>query len=329
MKGMLNLRKRVLFLTIDFYEYVDQIYENIQKLNMDIDKFILTYENKSIGYLLNKVTKGKLNSYINKKRQVKFFNHISDIQYDFIFVLVGRGIDTKLFRKFINNQKKAKKILYLWDDIKRVDNFHQTRDLFDVIFSFDKNDCKKYNLKFLPLFFCDQYIYKNEKKEYDFSITGFLHSDREQVLNKILKLCPKSKYKWFGLLKTTRKNFLMTSLKRNTFKKKFYIKFKSLKMNDNAEILKKSRITIDIPHPTQTGLTIRTFEAMATHTKIITTNKEILNYDFYKPENITVIDRNHPTISKSFIKSNFNEHIDIDKYSINSWIKQIFMEEYK
>lgn len=323
------MRKRVLFLTIDFYEYVDQIYKHIQKLNMDVDKFILTHENKYIGYLINKVTKGKLNNCINKKRQTEFFNNINNIQYDFIFVLVGRGIDVKLFRKFIGNQKKAKRILYLWDDIKRVDTFNQIRDSFDVIFSFDKNDCREYNLRFLPLFFCDQYIYKNEKKKYDFSIIGFLHSDREQVLNKILKLYPKNKYKWFGLLKTTRKHFLMTNLKRKSLKKNFYIKFKTLMMNENAEILKTSRITIDIQHPTQTGLTIRTFEAMAAHTKIITTNKEILNYDFYKPENIIVIDRNHPIIDENFVKGKFNEQINIDKYSINNWIKQIFMEEYE
>lgn len=72
-----------------------------------------------------------------------------------------------------------------------------------------------------------------------------------------------------------------------------------------------------------TGLSLRFFEAMEFQKKLITTNKEIFDYDFYHPNNIYVY--GHSTMSmEAFLSLPYNEiESEItDKYKLNEWIKE-------
>ena len=62
--------------------------------------------------------------------------------------------------------------------------------------------------------------------------------------------------------------------------------FKSLSSNEIVSYYDRSNIVLDISHPGQSGLTMRTFETIGAGKKLITTNADIKNYPFYNPENI-------------------------------------------
>ena len=81
-----------------------------------------------------------------------------------------------------------------------------------------------------------------------------------------------------------------------------------------------------MPFASQAGLSIRTFEALAAHTKMITTNPRIKEYDFYSPENVLIIDRKNPVIDPEFIDKPYRPlRAEIEeKYSISSWVKTLF-----
>ena len=92
------------------------------------------------------------------------------------------------------------------------------------------------------------------------------------------------------------------------------------------EVMMASKAIIDLPHPDQSGLTIRSIEALGLKKKLITTNVNILKYDFYHPANIMLITPNNPTISKEFL------HLDYvtldqkiyDKYKVSEWLRSLF-----
>lgn len=317
-------KKRVLFLSIEFYDYTNKIIDAIEKMDLIVDSYVLKYPNNFINRIINKFD--KLNSYNKRKmlkQQIRYFNSIQDNHYDIIFVLVGRYLDSRIFENFLKTQLNARKILYLWDDVKRIENYYEINKFFDIIYSFDISDCDIYNLNFLPLFYCDEYVYNNEEKKYDFCFTGFNHSDREIMLSNFLKIFPIEKYQWFGLLKTTRKHYFLECVKKKTLKKPFYIQFRTLSILENARILKSSKIVIDIPHSTQAGLSIRTFEALASNTKIITTNTSIRSYDFYNTNNIYVINRDNFIIDPKFLNKKFIPYSNIKRYSIDNWVRHI------
>lgn len=60
--------------------------------------------------------------------------------------------------------------------------------------------------------------------------------------------------------------------------------------------------------------------------KLITTNPHVKEYDFYQPENILIVDRYNPVITKEFLNvpwKDISEEI-YKKYSISSWFNTIF-----
>ena len=157
--------------------------------------------------------------------------------FSMLFTLVGRGIDEKLFGNFLQSQKKAYKVLYLWDDVKRISEFERIKKFYDKIYSFDPKDCERYGFTHFPLFYCNQFRYLLCEKDIDLSCIGGLHSDRYNVLCELKDQF--KNYNVFFYLKTTflhflkilldlrEKNISITHFKRLTLKKTAEITLKS------------------------------------------------------------------------------------------------------
>jgi hypothetical protein len=91
------------------------------------------------------------------------------------------------------------------------------------------------------------------------------------------------------------------------------------------KIYADSRCVIDIENKGQHGLTMRTIELLGLKRKLITTNKDIVNYDFYNENNILIIDRKNPVIDESFFEKPYVMLSDemYEKYSLKSWIMEV------
>ena len=115
-----------------------------------------------------------------------------------------------------------------------------------------------------------------------------------------------------------------------TFKEFKYsqLSFKSLKVKQIVELYQQSIIILDINHPFQKGLTMRTFEAIGAKRKLITTNKEIAKYPFYNENDFLIIDRNDIKLNLDFFKDNY---LTLDsklyeKFSLEGWLFNIFVD---
>lgn len=61
--------------------------------------------------------------------------------------------------------------------------------------------------------------------------------------------------------------------------------------------------------------------------KIITTNKSIISYDFYNPNNIFILDEDKPVnINPAFFTTPYEPLSDeiYHKYTIQNWVKTVF-----
>ncbi|TAM33422.1 MAG: hypothetical protein EPN68_01485 [Rhodanobacter sp.] len=98
--------------------------------------------------------------------------------------------------------------------------------------------------------------------------------------------------------------------------------FGKLPQEEVRGIIAQSDVVLDIQHPAQYGLTIRTLEVLGAGKKLVTTNAEIKNYDFYNENNIVIIDRKSPSIPDEFFQRTYQpvaDHI-IGRYSINGFL---------
>ncbi|EPK9628543.1 hypothetical protein O4D35_003708, partial [Proteus mirabilis] len=227
------------------------------------------------------------------------------------------------------NNKNSKFILYLWDSVNNKPKVKRILTQFDSIFTFEKDDAKKWGAEFLPLFYSPHFENdKQTKIKYDICFIGTAHSDRinlvNTIINKIKSIKDINIYTFFYF-----QNKIIFQLKNLFFGKIFnsIVNFKPLTQSNVVEIMKSSRIIIDIHHPKQKGLTMRTIECLGLNKKIITTNDNIKTYDFYDPSMICIIKRDNVIIPEEFITAPNIVYKNREHYSLQQWVKKIISLE--
>lgn len=313
----------VLFVSLGFYNYDAKITSAIEKLGYEVTQFSPIGNYNTIEKLYNAFTKGRFLKKKSLKIQKHFMND-NPKKYDYVLVIVGRHLAPSLLSEYRKAQPQAKFILYLWDDIARVEGYNENKDFYDEIYSFDLKDVKKYGLKHLPLFYVPDYLYKKDSKKYVLSLSGTLHSGRVMLWDKILsKYNLNSKNCYLFLLGMKMKHFIQAILpSKNKWMKLKYIHIKGMKLEEMAIIMRQSMVSLDVQFGSQAGLTIRTFESLASKTKLITTNPYVKQYDFYKYGNICVVDKDDPKVPDDFFSTPYNEIPSeiTQQYSLYNWV---------
>lgn len=258
------------------------------------------------------------------------------LQCDYVIVLVGRYLS----RFFISALKRqyigARFVLYLWDDIYRVENFESVRDLYDEIFSFDISDCdRNKEFTFLPLFYSEEYTLQKREKTIDIYGAFSDHSERKMIAKSVYKQAMKNNmtcrfYLFPGRYKYYAHYVKNKELEKETNHSLIYIG-SPISSTQNVEYTHNSKALLDVQYSSQNGLTMRTIESIGAGVKIITTNRNIKYYDFYHPSNCLIIDRKEPIIDFDFFRIPYKKLPDeiYDKYSIRTWISVLIGEMKK
>jgi len=200
-----------------------------------------------------------------------------------------------------NNDSKIEKIKTLGKDIK--------------LYSFDKKDCSRYNIDFAPMLYnFDSYFnYEQKVAKYDVIFVGYL-KNRIKMLTEIYnELERQSANAFFYVLDNINTNENVP----------FELHCKYMSYDDYRINMLQSKAVLDIVQDGQIGLTIRTMETIRYHRKLITNNKDIINYDFYNKQNIFVLGIDNLNDLSDFIKTPFCA-IDEDilrKYNFTDWVK--------
>lgn len=91
---------------------------------------------------------------------------------------------------------------------------------------------------------------------------------------------------------------------------------------DNIKFSAESKCIVDIISSDQTGFTLRPFDALFLHKKLLTNNIRIVKTDFYDKNNIYVFNENNLEGICEFITRPYKEipKSIIDQYEINQWL---------
>lgn len=323
--------KRVLFFYLSTFNYEVEIQKAMEREGAIVDSYNERPSNNLFIHVMVRLNRNLINKTI-----VKYYQDIIDKtrqnKYDYIFFIKGESISPAIVSDIRAVHPEAKVVMYYWDSIANNLNAKNMLGCFDKVLTFDRNDSKQLGLEFLPLFYIPQYseiANKQVPQEYDLMFAGTTHSDRYQFISGIANQIEETGGKcflWFYF--PSKLLYYKMKLENSKFRsaKKSEFSFKPMSRELLLDYYAKSRIQIDVQHPKQTGLTMRTIETLGAKKKLITTNADVVNYDFYRPENILVIDRQNPVIPESFVKSEWKDISEeiYNKYSISSWLETIF-----
>jgi hypothetical protein len=326
--------KKILFLSVQTFNLEVEIKAKLE----DFGAIVTFYDERPAN---NNIVKGlirfKRSLLQNKIDQYysKILSNTANVQFDFLFVNRGEVVPEFFLKEFRKVQSSCIFIFYTWDSFTNHAHPINILKYFDRKFTFDPNDAIKYDLNFRPLFFLNSFKdIKNKSNNeicYNLLFLGTAHSDRFRIVTEIVNWCSRNNLTYFcyyflqGRLVFLYKKLLDKSFKEFEYNK---LSFNSLDLNSIIELYKKSNVILDINHPGQTGLTMRTFESIGANKKLITTNSEIKKYCFYNPKNILVIDRNNIKIEKRIFDSEYEdiESEIYDKLSIDGWINCLFFD---
>ncbi len=323
--------KNILFFSAQAFGYQYEIRDKMERMGAHVDYFDERPANTFIVKAAIRINRNLLAKYIDRYHR-RIIEKTRQQKYDYIFFIKGESISVNNLQELRKAHPEARLIIYHWDSIANNHNALRILPLFDQAFSFDKPDCKKLGIRFLPLFYLDDYAaiaQKEVKPQYDLLFVGTVHSDRYQFIRYLTEQVAKRGGTYFTYLFFQSKILyykmkLQNKALRNTSMHDF--QFVPLAKKDLLALMEQSRIIIDIQHPKQTGLTMRCIETLGASRKLITTNQHIREYDFYDENNILIVGRHHPILTDSFLTAPYHPiAADIyHKYSIGHWIETVF-----
>ena len=232
-------------------------------------------------------------------------------QQDTVFIIRPDLLDDELLT-FIKDRTNTF-IAYYYDSTRRFPRKAEIIPFFDTVFSYDKEDVNNYGLQFLT-----NYIFEESNKEdTQYQFFNISTNDYRFPLLENLAAYLKEKSWSYNILVYNGSDMPSENVEIIT---------EQHSIVEVSELIKDCKIIVEIQRTEQVGLSFRIFEALGHRKKLITTNKEIVNYDFYNPQNILVIDENNISIPDAFVNSPYIEIDDaiLSNYRIGNWVKPIF-----
>jgi hypothetical protein len=319
--------KSILLISPTFFGYELAIKDKLSQLGAYVtfvdDRPSNGLLSKGLIRLDKKLLAAKISKYY-----AKVSADIAHNKFDIIFLLNPEALPVSFLKMCKSCWKNALFVLYMWDSIKNRKHTLEFIPFCDRVFTFDMDDAVLFNFSFKPLFYLDDYSIIRHTKHpiaYDISFMGTLHSDRYAIAQEVEDWCDLHKLRcFFYFFAQSRVLYYFNLGRKGITIPRSKVSFTKLSASEVIEIVASSRVILDIQHPKQTGLTMRTLETIGSGKKLITTNKKVRQYDFYEKENVAIIDRKNPThsLELSFFQKNgktISENI-INNYSLKNWL---------
>lgn len=246
----------------------------------------------------------------NWKNNLEYFDRI---------ILFDMGFTPGLL-KYVKKRMNKPVYLYLWNPVSKslkMQQYIEQVKNFIGIKSYDKLDCQKYGLDFAPMLFTNAISLCKHEVLYDVFFLGYAKDRSDKIRNLYKSLSSQNLRCYFYLVDS--------SLNQDKHDGCIFSN-KRMLYSDYLTYIAQSNAILDLVQGGQDGLSLRTMESLFLHKKLITSNKTIIQYDFYRPENIFVIGNENIKDISDFLKEPMVGVSDkvVMKYDIENWVDLYF-----
>lgn len=324
--------KKLLLIAPLFFGYYKEIIKEAEIMGMNADYICDAPSNSNMSKAIGRINKKLINGAAKRYFKQKVYPIIKNTKYDYIVLIAGMtfAFTPEMIKKIKERQAGARFIIYQWDSEQNIQYVTKIHKYFDRIYSFDRFDSERNPIYiFLPLFYtrlyekiADETAYG--RTEYNCLYIGTAHPQKFKAINDMAEAVKEEMPSQFlyhympSKLKYYYHKFTAPEYKNASLKD---FEFKKIKKDEMVRLFQQSDCILDAPQSGQSGLTIRTLECLGAKKKLITTNKDVVNYDFYNESNILVFDGEINTATP-FFWNDFKEIPDniYRKYSLRCWM---------
>lgn len=279
----------LLIMPTSFYSFARTIGGALQELGYTVTEANEEYPENALGKLM-----AKLDLPIARRitREVFRKRFLANRHYDLVVIIKGRGIGPRLVADLKRHATRV--VGYHFDALAYDRPTERWAQGVDRVSTFDYRDAAAKGWPVVELFSAEQPPKMLEPITIPFSAIMRNHSDRLAYLDRVARALGPPPGGMFVYIfeqdvRSLTINFLRQPLLYWRWRK--HIHRTPLPYADYRRVLATSDFTIDYAHPKQTGLTMRSFEALASGTKLITNNPSIRQSPHFSDLNAVVFDR--------------------------------------
>lgn len=224
-------------------------------------------------------------------------------------VIVHADMRTRTVPMYIHKIKPDMRIIYwYWNPVNKYTVPKLTRDDKIECWSFDENDCIKYNMRKNIQYYYEQDNGENTKTDYDIYFVGHDKGRKGMIKEIDNQITAQKLHGKFDLLRDTDQLIPYSEVQAR---------------------IRRSRAILEVNQKGQVGCTLRALESLFFRKKLITTNVNIQNEDFYNPENIFIYGKDDIHNLRQFIEKPYDERSDIfrDRHTVDTWFLNFFSED--
>jgi len=208
---------------------------------------------------------------------------------------------------------------FCWNKVDKAHSGYRNFRFPQNIYSTDPGDCRRYGFRYNHMF----YPRTETRTEGESGRLFFVGTDKGRAsylaaLGSLLKSC--------GVVCDIR--ILGKGKKRKSYAAMgLAVMERPMKYAEYLENVKKSGILLEIVQSGQTGISMRTTEAIFLSKKLITNNRDIVTYDFYCENNIFVLPTDLESVTgeaiREFLAKPFLPYPEeiLEAYSFEDWQK--------
>lgn len=185
------------------------------------------------------------------------------------------------------------------------------------VWSFNKNDCEKYGMKFGDTYYfnIEKLSNTSDKPICDLFFIGVDKPGRIEMMNNIERYCTSNGF-------VTDINLTVNPERKAD---SIYNYSPRMRYDEVIEYIINSKTILDLNQPSQSGLSLRPLEALLLKKKLITNNQSIIKYRAYDKNNTFILKKNDFDGLAEFLSSPYIESDSdlFDFYRFESWLNRI------
>lgn len=246
---------------------------------------------------------------------------------DLVLVIKGESTPRWFLERLRADHAGVRIVFYAYDRIGEGQNCLRLLPCCDAAYSFDRRDVDRLGLIHKPLFagpdFSDAVPF--DERRYDVAFVGTAHSDRYRYVTAVARGARRpylffySPARWFLLLqKLARRSGGAVPWQE--------VRFDKLGKREVAAVFGDARAVVDLQRDGQTGLTMRTFEVLASGTRLITSNSAVADLEGIDPDDVLVVPVDRAaamsTEIRRFVDAPRAERGSLPDHSLERWVRE-------
>ena len=320
-----NLNKDILLIMPNFFGMQKDITEALEAKGYNVILYSDRPNEKTITKTLIRVNR-HFKYFLTKRYVKKIINETQELMFYRVIVIGGQSFCQSHLKLLFKNTKCENKIYYIWDSLSRYKYTKKNLAFFDKTITFNIHDYKTGLFDyFLPLYIPEGFEEKKKRSTYKYDMC-FIGTTRPSKYEHIVKLRKEAKNKGLSFFEylylPTKAMFYYFKFTNKHFRcsKRSEFNFTKMPADEIKDVYNNSKYIVDAGVKDEGGLSLRVFESIGNHKKLILTNQTIIKYDFYHPNNFYVFD-NVIDLSNDFFNNEYQHNDDIiKKYRIFNWV---------